>query len=162
MNKKKLIVALLLVICLLGIVLVVGCGEKTENNDVNDNDKSFMPVDEEVFAIETPYCNLYYPLEWEENTAIQKNETEEGYKVEFCALVDGESIPIFDINFNSENGDELGKLIVDDKTVKVSVVSYNPDVENYSENKQMDISEMIHDINVIISKLIEEYEFELI
>ena len=159
MDKKKIIVALLLVICLLGIFLVVGCGDKTNNNDVDDSDKTFMPVDEEVFEIETPYCNLKYPTKWED--AVTVEHLEEPYIVEFRTSIDDEEIQLFDIVFDGTGDSLLGTLTVDGEAVEVYVTNYNDDISGYSDNQQMRVNEMIMDINVIISALVDDYGFEL-
>lgn len=159
MNKKKLIIVLLLVICLLGTVLVVGCGDKTNNNDVDDSDKTFMPVDEEVFAIETPYGNLKYPAKWEDEVTVE--HLEDPYIVEFRTSIDDEEIRLFDIAFNGTGDSLLGTLTVDGETVQVYVINYNDDISEYTDNQQMSVNEMIIDINVIISKLVDDYGFVL-
>lgn len=151
MRKKTVTLLVILIL----IMLFSGC-----NSDMKEN-IGFYSTDEDVFDIETPYCNLQYPVEWEDAVIISNEELDNGYKVNFVAVIEGDELPLFDIVFESNEGAPLGTLKKDGKDISVSLISYNPELENYTEDQQMDFAGMSEDINVIISKLLEQYEFEL-
>lgn len=169
--RKKLCILLVLV-CAVGFM--VGCKENISNygkvngdaepalvNDSADGEIPFYSTEEDLFAIETPYCDLYYPLMWKDQISIEF-ENEDVYTVKFAAKVDSEIIPLFDLCFDSSIGDKFGELSIGDENVNISMVSYEFELEEYSDDMQNDICGMNEDVNVIISKLLEMYDFELV
>ena len=162
MKKKnlKLLLGLLVLVLALMTVLVVGCGDNKNNNE-NTGDIPFYSTDEEVFTIETPYCNLQYPTKWKDKIDVAGVEHDDGYMVSFSTSIEGQIISLFDIAFEVEKGDLIGKLNSKEETIEVYIVNYDIDSSSYSEDQKMEIGGMNNDINVIISKLLEQYDFEL-
>ena len=51
---------------------------------------------------------------------------------------------------------------MEDEIIDINMVSYGFELEGYSEDMRNDICGMNEDVNVIVSKLIELYDFELV
>ena len=171
-NKmKKKLVRLLVLVCTAGFM--VGCKENNSDTDtvnvavkpliVEDNIEDeirFYSTEEDLFAIETPYCDLYYPLIWKDQISIEFEENDV-YAVKFAAKVDSKIIPLFDLCFGSSVGDKIGELNIGDENINISMVSYEFESDEYSDDMHNDICGMNEDVNVIISKLLEKYDFTL-
>lgn len=175
MKKKIGLLFMIAMLCL----FVVGCSDnanENDNNDVIENDNNdisisintddnddipFFSTEEELFEIETPYCNLYYPIMWNEQILIEFEE-DTVYTVKFSAKLDSKSISLFDLCFGGENGDKIGELTVEDEIIDIKMISYGFELDGYTEDMRNDICGMNEDVNVIISKLIEMYDFELV
>lgn len=156
--NKKIVVAIVLavIVVLLGGVLLMGIS--------NDKDKEipFYTTDEEVFLIETPYCDLSYPAKWKEELKTEEIENGNSYTIKFHAAVDGQNITLFDVCFNGEEGTPVGTFKENGETVQVNIVNYEPDFSMYSEEQQNKLYEMVDAVNVVISKLIEDNNLELV
>lgn len=147
-RKIKLLAFLCCILCIFS-----ACGKETEY--------PFVSTEDEVFLIETPYCDLYYPKAWSNQIEINTSE-KDSYKVEFLTTIKEEKIKLFDLYFGGNRGDEIGILSVNGKKISIKVESYSIDLEKYSEDEQIDLTGMKEDLNIIISKLIENYDFELV
>ena len=66
MKNKIIVIAALLLM----IFTMVGCSKE-------DDQMPFYSTDEEVFATETPYCELAYPTEWEKKVDTKTKEKNE-------------------------------------------------------------------------------------
>ena len=156
MSKK---IGIFLILLLISSFLF-GCeSEKTTINNSNE-EVPFYTTDEKLFEIETPYCSLYYPITWKDQIVIEF-ENEEVYAVKFLAKTDTISINLFDLYFGGNEGTTIGVLTTEDGQLNINMVSYELQLEGYSEDMKIDICGMNEDVNVIVSKLIELYDFVL-
>ena len=166
----------LVFVILFATMFMLGCTNNSntvDNTDSTEGDTEtitipsenseipFFSTEEELFEIETPYCNLYYPLMWKDQIMIEFEE-DNVYTVKFSAKTDSESIPLFDLKFGGEDGDKIGELTNEEETIELNMISYGFDLDGYSEDMSNDICGMNEDINVIVSKLIELYDFKLV
>lgn len=153
----KLLAILLVILLVILTVLIV----KTQLGNEEES-YSFYTTDEEVMEIETDYCNLYYPMTWKDQMYISI-ENKEFYSVQFFALTDNEDdkVALFDINFGGNNGIKIGDLTVGNRETEVFIDSHNFNEDEYTEEEYRKLCGMSEDVNVIISKLIEMYDFKL-
>lgn len=157
---KKYIVFLFNIMMIVVMVCsFTACG--TESNTADEI--PFYTTDEDVFRIETKYGDLYYPEKWRDSVNVTFDEDNDPYKVHFVKETDEKNIPLFDLVFDSEQGQYLGILTIDEKDINVNVIFYDGDIDenDYSEEEYNDLCAMCEDINVIISKLIEGGNFEI-
>ena len=126
--------------------------KKEETIDIQNNEDNVV----ECMEIETPYCKLYYPKSWEDMIKI-KNTEEFGYKVEFYGVLpEKEEQHLFDICFNSDDGELLG-FFDGDEVVNVSFDIVNLELEGDFSSEEADLLySMQEDVNVLIEKLEEE------
>ncbi|MCQ2530239.1 MAG: hypothetical protein MJ086_03190 [Lachnospiraceae bacterium] len=151
--KAKVIYTLML----LGVlIMLIGCGAKNELPENN-----FYSVAERNFSIETKYANLEYPDKWKD---VVKTEIVEGnpYTVKYYRTTEKGDILLFELTFGGGDGYKLGSMNVDGQEVDVFVKDYEIDQQAMSEAEYLDCCAMEEDVNVIISKLIENNGFVLV
>ena len=154
-KRKKRNTMIISSLCLiLGVLIGIIVGMsffKTEENTTN-NDKT-------LYEIETPYCTLYYPNQWDNEIKIEQIE-DEAYIVKFSALLDNKGKQhLFDVIFNSES-QELGYF--DTKDGKVSVDVIPADIifdDTWTDAEKNMIYSMQEEINYMIEKLTEQDGF---
>ncbi len=161
---KKRSICLLLLLAL--VVSLVGCGSekpkpnndaKTQNvqtQDTENSETSFYSTDEDCFTIETKYGTLEYPVKWKKVTKTEI--ADEPYAVKFCCVTSAGNIPLFELNFGSDEGFLLGTLSKDGKSVPVYLNSFDIDKTALSEEEYINCCAMEEDVNVIISRLVEK------
>lgn len=130
----------------------------TGDTSPEDTTIEFYQTDEETYAINTPYCKLYYPIKWAELVETSVSEAESFYEVSFYAELEGSSIPLFNVTFGEgSEGYLLGKLETDEGEIKVFLSVFSDDYNgSLSAEAEGDYYQMCEDINVIISKLVYE------
>ena len=158
-QKKNKILLITLIVILVFLNLLVGCSNN--DNNTNGEDAPFYSTDEDVFVIKTPYCDLQYPTKWKDKIVITNGERGECYVVSFFTSVDENTISLFDIIFGGDEGSLLGTLEIDNKSINIYIIEHALDLEQYTEEQQIEIGGMNNDVNVIISKLLEQYNFEI-
>ena len=67
-----------------------------------------------TMGIETPYCTLYYPEEWEEYLEYEINE-DLVYTITFTANIDGKEAKLFKLSFGDSGNLVIGKIHTDSK-----------------------------------------------
>ena len=139
-------------ICLLLIILTVfaltACG-KDDPQPV-----PYYTTDEETFSIETRYCVLSYPTKWKDATTVDITDTSV-YTVSFSAG----AVKLFDLMFGGTEGYKLGTLPYNGEVLTISLISYDIDCNSMSEEQFFSYCAMQEDVNVIVSRLIENYGF---
>ena len=100
----------------------------------------------DTYVIEAGGLQLKYPAKWKDKVKVELS----GNKAAFTRGDD----KIFDILFNSDEGNVLGTVKGDKNTV-ISVVDYK------IKEDDAELSEMIADLNVIINNLAADYDFAL-
>ena len=151
MKKKNLTiigaVLLIIAVCMGGILLTK---DQTPNNDKSN----LGEID--ALKVETKYGELYYPDTYEDCVETKIND-ENGYKVEFYGLVDGkEPQHIFDVCFNSDDGDLLGYI---DNTKAEEIVNLSIDLieldfdDSWTDDEMNFIYSMQDERNFVIDNL---------
>jgi hypothetical protein len=175
-NSKTIITVLVAIIALLLVVIAVLLWMllgKSENNIVGKVDsvsESSGPItignpddEREAIEIETKYCALYYPLEWEKNLRTEIVEKDD-YKVEFYGTVEGkEEQHLFDLIFNGEVGYNLGTIKIESgEDVSINIESYSFETDNtWTEDEEFILYAMQEDINYTIGMLAENENFTI-
>lgn len=155
-----------LIIILISIVLlfVIGIGAMIVSNNKNNNVENtteeikFYSYDDETFVINTKYCDLQYPITWEEYTEIVIKD-EEPYVVEFYVKTADTNVHLFDLSFGKTDAYYLGTL--KDSDVDLYLENYVIDENTMTNEEYNRCCAMEEDINVLISKLIEDSNFEI-
>ena len=148
---KKTLYALLVVAAIALVLLVImASGNDSQNSEIN------YTVEGDCYSIKTDFCDLQYPLKWKNQTDIIYN-TEEAYTVEFYS---GE-VHLFDVIFNGDESKKIGNVVHDDKSFSIGIESYSLEKEQYDEGKYNEYCTMQEDLNVILSKLVEDYNMVL-
>lgn len=141
--KKKLI-SFLLIIPLL--CLPVGCQSEAGSSSEVAAVTSAQDTDDATFAIETDYCVLKYPKNFEADVVIDKSENAVAFSCEEQKL--------FDVTFNDENAVSVGTL--SDGTI-VGINSYDIDSDNANYDN---LCAMQEGINIIIENLTKDYNLK--
>ena len=131
--------------------------KSTESKEITDSENS----GEEVFDIKTDYCTLKYPEEYKDTVKTTVINTGV-YAVCFTTTVNNNEVKIFDIVFGGEEGYKLGTLKDGKKSIDVYVKDYSADFpKDISEEDGNRLDVMAQKINVIISNLQKDYDFEI-
>ncbi|MBR6514780.1 MAG: hypothetical protein IKT46_08125 [Clostridia bacterium] len=133
--------------------------ETAESTDTTGDPKetgSFYQSDDECYEIDTPYCKLYFPVEWQDITKIETEQTEKSCIVSFSAMLDDSTFPLYAIVFGeSETGYPIVELATENGTVSVFCEDRTTGVSDSLTEESKDIYfSMSEDVNVIISNLI--------
>ena len=126
-----------IVLCLLMLFVLSCCAEKREN----DPEAS---AEDTVFTIKAAGLSLKYPEKWRDKVSVEIGED----AVSFSA---GQT-PLFDLTFNSEQGDILGTVNGEHPVVIRALLHDIPPSDS-------EMAAMQEDINVILSYLVAEYDF---
>ncbi len=182
--RKKNIFTVFVCLLMFTVVAFTGCGSKDDadkrsdgnaNNAVSESDAPVQGESEnlgtaaieaqntEDFAIETPYCTLYYPVQWQEQVRIEAVEGD-AYTVQFYAQMEGkEEQHLFDVYFGSAEGSKIGDIkVADGTTYSVSIASYESEMEGWTEEEKTTIWVMQEAVNHLISKLEANESFDSI
>lgn len=157
-NTKKLIIILILLVLIgIGLIFIIDNNKSKETNGyvkvsaLSDEDKEKL---DNAIEVETKYCTLYYPSEFKEVLEVKYSD-ETGYKAEFYGKVKGkENVHLFDICFNSDDGDLLGYLEYDEENVNMSFAIN--ELEFDDNWKQEDIDKMYamqEEVNFVLAAL---------
>lgn len=175
-NKKNLIIivcVVAIVLVAISIALVEIIRNKDEQRTIVENEiiseeqleqntslesigvvKEEPQVIEEFFEIETKYCNLYFPEKWKDSIDIRDKE-EMGYKVGFYGIVENkEAQLLFEVCFNSDDGELLGYLEMEENIVNISI-DINDIVfdDSWEEGEINQIFAMQEEMNFVIDTL---------
>lgn len=156
-------VVCILIVLIGGFILVLGKADKEKMWEANKEDKNVQSMNEQEeinsFEIETKYCTLYYPEIWKEQIEINFSD-EVGYKVEFYGNVDGkESKHLFNICFNSDDGDLLG-YFDSEEVVNVSVERIDLEFDSdWTDEEQTQIYAMQEEMNFVVDMLDKEENY---
>lgn len=132
----------------------VSTEDSTEKSAVNGKD-SLLSV--QTYEIKTPYCTLKYPAMWEDAVKITENNNKTVYS--FTATVDGKTIKIFDLAFDSKDGIMLGSFKNEgEHTLSMRAETINE--KDCTADQYRLFMGMQEDVNVIIANLKVDYEFK--
>lgn len=142
-------------ICFLILALITGCSEKNMNaakeTDISKNYAvENINTDETIktYKIETEVFDMKYPKRWENKVSIEQSNN--------CISFVADETHLFDIMFNSDEGEVLGTIKKKDANIVLSVKMYELDVENKNFD---DYTIMQEDINIILDNLEKDYNF---
>ena len=146
-----IVVVMLLLLIMLAVLFINSSSGKDNKVNVRENKGSL--------EIETKYGPLYYPSKWKDQIDIKYTENA-GYKVEFYGTVVGkESVHLFDICFNSDNGELLG-YFNREEAVNVSFNVYEVKFdETWTQGEKDQIYSMQEDVNYVIEMLEKEDDY---
>lgn len=142
-------------VLVLSMSLFTACGKEEQSEDI-----SVASTDREVFEIETDYCLLEYPEEWNDQVTTEVDDSTP-YTVKFSTKVDKKKVPLFDLVFGGDKGFKLGTLSTGDEKVDLYIINHDFDEKDFSDEDYKVLCDMCHDVNVIISKLVEGGNFEV-
>ena len=146
--KRLLAVVLAMVI----VAALTACGSSKKDSDADAKDatqaqtsaEATEAAERESYVIEAGGLKLKYPAEWKDKVTVKASDDKAEFSVEKTKL--------FDILFNSEEGDVLGTVKGDTYTV-ISLVNYTVKDDNN------ELKAMQHDINFILQNLEKDYDF---
>lgn len=138
-RRAKILLPIIFVVILSAILLLVF----SLRQDAKDS-----------IEIETPYCSLYYPSQWEDYllTDTQKGDI---YTVTFSAEFKGKApLPLFAFTFGGEETD-LGFIdMADGSTIAVNLIIYPfEESSDYSSEETEIIYTMQEDLNYVLEQL---------
>lgn len=162
---KKFYAILLALTVILSAFMLTGCGKievseidsaETDSSETNPPEAELVISDESGdIEVSTDYCALHYPSSWADsvNATI---ESENGIEtVGFYGDIDNhEKQLLFEIVFNSDEGDELGTLGEGEDAVAVCMNVPKPVFdESWSEDEQTTFFAMQEDVNYVVEEL---------
>lgn len=151
-----------LLLAILAVFTLAACGTnepqpiQEPTAEIAETEPPFYTTDEETFDIETKFCNLSYPVKWKDAVSVDISE-DDVYAVSFSA---GE-VKLFALQFGGTEGDKLGTLPNNGEAIEIYINSFDIDPDSMSEDEYLNCCAMEEAVNVIISKLIENYGFEI-
>ena len=131
--------------------------EMVDENKMVDTKSSLEEMLEgEAFVIETPNCDLYYPLEWKEQIRVEQVEGDV-HIVKFFGTIgeQGEHF-LFSVLFGGEEGVLLGTL--NEKPVYI-ISTTEEATETWTEDEEMTFLNMQVDVNYLLGMLQKEEGF---
>ena len=169
-NKKPLILVFTFVLILAAMLVLVLKNTNQETIDITTPTtapvlevvETTVPVEESKQTLEngkvtTPYGDLYYPTEWAEYLVIRVEEVP--YTVRFCAKIqDQDEMPLFDIHFDTDEGEMLGLLVAEDGTPTMVSITFHPFVADDSwDTEELAIFQSMQEaVNYLIQNLVME------
>ena len=173
-KKKKYIRVVCIISVIFGIVVGIGAlfftnkekdeihvmeiiNKQKENEEKTKVSDGIIEDDERInsaIEIETSYCMLYFPREYEENFEVKYKE-EAAYKVEFYGLVEGKDAQhLFDVCFNCDEGDLLGYLENEGEIINISIDMIDLKFDDTWESDEIDkIYSLQEEMNFVVDTL---------
>ena len=112
-------VALAAIVLLVLLLLEPKTGDGPVSNSVPD-------LNIPTIVVETPYCALQYPQQWEEQIRVKESETFGVLAKEFCAIIAEKEYPLYTVYFgDSPVGDLFGYLSRKNDTVSVYIACHS-------------------------------------
>lgn len=156
-RRKKIIAGVSIASVMLLLVIAIGILFSKSNS--NTDHKVNVIENDGLLEIETKYCSLYYPSKWKDSITV-KYSNEAGYKIEFYGNIKKkETLHLFDICFNSDDGELLG-YFNREEAVNVSFNVYEVKFdETWTQDEKDQIYSMQEDVNYIIKMLEKEDDY---
>lgn len=136
---RKAVCSLLLLIIVVSLMLC-GCGKKesaqvTTESKLEETEPTIVmtaPVFPEAVCFENHYCNLYFPIEWEENVGTIDETLDNGLRVTFVGKAEKKESPLFSLRFEEgeNDGSALGSVVSPEGTqawVYLEIIEFFPD-----------------------------------
>ena len=159
--KNKLSIRCVIVLVLLVCCVCAGVWylNKDKDTDMPSGNNQVNPYYDErlddAIEVETNYCKLYYPSEYKNELVVKYSENY-GYIVEFYGSLEGkDEVHLFDICFNSDDGDLLGYFEnTGDQVVNVSVSIFDLEFDDsWTEEEKNIIYGMQEERNFVVDSL---------
>ena len=157
-NKKRkiiLIIAACAVVVIAAVTAIVLSNTLCSTGGSNNTATSDEAVTEEnikTFDIDLGFVVLKYPERWKDAVTITGAEAHKAGDSFTVAFAKGEN-KLFDLYFNSSEGNILGTIKKDDSQTVLSVKTYK------LNSNDKDLPLMQEDLNVIIENLKKDYDF---
>lgn len=131
------------------IVVVISTLWVMEKNVLDGTEESLENYD---VCIETQYCTLYFPGQWNQYLIIKENDDAIGFYAEVGSV---EEQYLFTISFGNMKSDFLGKILTKDEAevdVYVDIAKIVPET-SWNQDEMSIIYAMQEEINYVISNL---------
>ncbi len=111
-------------------------------------------VDPQTFVIDTPYCQLQYPLKWRNYVRVEINE-DDNYTVCFYGKAgNAPECHLFDVVFGESTAYRVGSVEVEQSMLTVGVEIYDiADEDEMTAEERLDLLSMCEDVNTVIRGL---------
>ncbi len=180
-SKPIMVLSIMVAICVIIIIILMCLLLKNPDNNMMNNasdtaqnvSSDYTEASEIIIGtpddnrnsveIDTKYCTLLYPKEWENNLRTEIVDKDE-YKVEFYGTVEEKSEQhLFDVIFNGSSGYHVGTLTMDGvEGVQLNIEPYESDFDDTWTDEEKDIIyAMSEDVNYIIGMLENSGAFEI-
>lgn len=138
---------------------IAGCTNKNNTDVDNSATRDSVEIGNiDVFLTDVGYCEIAYPKKWQDYVIVDR-ETENDV-VKFSGRLGENEVPLFDIYFNDTNAANIGTITTDNGDVTVGFTMYEFDKKKNTDKYYDQYCAMCDDINVIIAKLHEMYNFK--
>ncbi len=143
--KRRLLALFLFLIA--AAAVLAACAKDAPDVDSSTADAA---DDHEDIVISTPYCDLHYPLMWEDRFSYEIVE-DALYTVRCFATVDEhDPVEYFDVVFGDSDTDPLGTLDGVPVAVVVKDVTFG---EDWTEGEISAVNAMYDDIDYLVQRL---------
>lgn len=162
---KKYLFALGLITAVLCITLF-GCGDEnadpkeessqteTQAQVTESTTEDPLTLNPALMDIATEYGDLRYPKRWDDQLRTEVLEKDGISTVEMYATVgEHEELHIYDVLFGGDVGTCIGAVNAGGEKVYVNLVSYDLDLNDWSEEDRLTLLAMKEDINYLIDEL---------
>ena len=159
---KRFLAVVLCIVALGSLMVACGTGNATPDSATFDEkpavDGEASMLNVQTYDIKTKYCTLKYPAMWEDAVTVE-TKSDNPYTLGFTGKVDDKSLPLFDLAFDSAEGIALGTLH-GDQDHTLSMIAYEITENDCSADQYRLFCGMQEDVNIIISNLKQDYDFE--
>lgn len=158
---KRMLFAMLAVLMI--FTAACGAGGASITTQPSESGGAFFRSEDDTFAVNTPYCVLRYPSQWENSVKTVVDERASGCAVSFIAEFGAEQVPLFTFEIGDiSDGFELGSIETKDGMKTVWMIDHSDELNSeLSIDDKEQYMEMCEDVNVIISNLVYEYDMIL-
>lgn len=137
-----------ILLALVMLLTITACNikENAENNgsETDTTSTGEINMEDSTFSILVCGLTLKYPLKWQDKVSVTTSENR-------VCFAYGDT-KLFDLTFNTDEGDILGTVEGEEYTV-IRMVSYSFETEN------QELYAMQEDVNVILQNLMNDYTF---
>jgi len=164
MEKKQKVNTILIIGMIACITMTIIMAVLWITSDGNNNGTPIETTgseDNSIMKIETPFCDLSYPIKWADNLR-HEGKTEDGvYTHTFYSVIDGKETKLFNIYFGAKDkGSLIGYVLKDGNSVAFNVESYDVFTgAELNDDENMILSAMLDGINTVIDSVIASPDY---
>lgn len=146
---KKKIILFLLVFSAVVMMLTACSGKKTESTPDAAATQDMTATPEDI-VIKTAYCDLHYPLMWEDRFSFEISENTP-YTVKCYATIDKHKpIGFFDVVFGGSEGASVGSVNNVSVSIVINDITYD---KTWTDSEISAVNAMLDDIDYLVTKL---------
>lgn len=162
-SPKYVAITIALVVCFVALVIVaITIFTKEESESLNRKETASSLISEnQDLVIDTPYCELHFPSEWNGYIYTSVEQNDQAYKVIFTGILDEQKVDLFSVVFGDSTEMPIGTLIQSDGSevvVRLNVDLFNP--AGLSEQQISLAYEIMEDNTYLIEALSELDNFQ--